>query len=72
MNTYPCAELGAKHDHSRQHYCNTHVTLTLAGLQLAHRQIQKKIDGSIHALTVDWHITASRKTDTVAIGLKKL
>ena len=54
MNTYQCAELGAKHDYSS-------ITATRT-LQLAHRQLQKIAD-SIHALTVDWHITEGVKKD---------
>ena len=49
MNTYPCAELRAKHDYSS-------ITTTLT-LQLVHRQLQINIDDSIatiHALTGDW------------------
>ena len=48
MNTYPCAELRAKHDYSS-------ITATLS-LQLIHRQLQINIDDSIatiHALTGD-------------------
>ena len=39
MNTYPCAELRAKHDYSS-------ITATLT-LQLVHRQLQINIDDSI-------------------------
>ena len=59
MNTYPCAELGAKHDYSS-------ITATCM-LQLAHRQLQKKKHTCIQIGTSQ---KASRKT-AIAIGLNK-
>ena len=44
MNTYPCAELRAKHDYSS-------ITATLT-LQLVHRQLQINIDDSIIIATI--------------------
>ena len=64
MNTYPLAELGAKHDYSS-------ITATRT-LQLAHRQLQKTAP-THRQLLIGTSQKASKKTDTLptCIGLKK-